>query len=360
MSKLNFETVRKSLQKGWPFILALLVFLGTRIAINHPAFIEKYYSRGIYPVIAASFSFVSNLLPFSLWDVFWILFILTIITGLLLVVIRKIKLRWYLLTLFRVVAFLYSFFYMVWGYNYFRPGIQERVGMKTPVQDEALFRQVLDSVIMQANINYISFSSSDYKEIDRLIEESYRNQGSRLGISYPNGRRRPKTMILSKFYGKLGLSGYFGPFFNEIHVNNTLLAMDYPFVLGHEKAHQFGITSEAEANLTGFVVCAKSEDQRLRYSGYMSLLLYFLRDASHFKDFHDIIKSINPKVLDDIRFRQKYYQGLENATLSDMQTAANNSYLKVNHIAKGVRNYDQVVSLVICWYFNSEIGKQPD
>ena len=88
-------------------------------------------------------------------------------------------------------------------------------------------------------------------------------------------------MIFSSFYSKMGLSGYFGPFFNEIHVNHYLLPLDYPFVLAHEKAHQFGITSEAEANLVAFVICVRSDDQRLRYSGYQSLLLYFLRDASH-------------------------------------------------------------------------------
>jgi hypothetical protein len=36
-----------------------------------------------------------------------------------------------------------------------------------------------------------------------------------------------------------------------------------------------------------------------------------------------------------------------------MQSAANNTYLKVNNIEKGVKNYDQVVSLVLGWFRNS-------
>lgn len=350
------ETMKRSFKSAWPFCLAIVVFLSTRIAIGNPTFVEHFYSQGIYPVIATSFSFFSNLIPFSIWDVFWIFFVLLIITGLVLVIFKKLKFGWYILRTLQVVAILYSFFYLVWGYNYFRPAIQDRIGWKMPASDENLFRQVLDSIIRQTNINYISISPSGYKEIDNLVEESYHARSNQLGIRYPNGKRRPKTMIFSKFYGKLGLSGYFGPFFNEIHLNNTLLPMDYPFVLGHEKAHQFGITSEAEANLAGFIVCIKSDDQRLRYSGYMSMLLYFLRDASHLKDFHEIIKKTDKRVLDDIRYRQKYYQGLENVTLSDMQTAANNSYLKVNHIEKGVQNYNQVVSLVISWYYNTGSG----
>ena len=104
-------------------------------------------------------------------------------------------------------------------------------------------------------------------------------------------------MIFSMLYGEMGLSGYFGPFFNEIHVNGYLLPMDYPFLLGHEKAHQFGITSEAEANLIAYVICVTSEDQRLRYSGCQSLLLYFLRDAHHLKEYKDYLNKINQPVL---------------------------------------------------------------
>ena len=153
----------------------------------------------------------------------------------------------------------------------------------------------------------------------------------------------------------MGLSGYFGPFFNGIHVNGYLLPMDYPFLLGHEKAHQFGVTSEAEANLVAYVICVTSEDQRLRYSGYQSLLLYFLRDAHHLKDYKDYLNKIDQRVLKDLQYREKYYEGLLNNTLSDMQTAANNSYLKANNIEKGVKNYNQVVSLVISWYYNRNL-----
>jgi hypothetical protein len=131
--------------------------------------------------------------------------------------------------------------------------------------------------------------------------------------------------------------------------------MDYPFVLAHEKAHQFGVTSEAEANFVAFVICVKSEDQRLRYSGYQSLLLYFLGDATHLKDYHEYLDKISKNVIEDLRYRRKYYQGLENRNLSDMQSAVNNVYLKANKIDKGIKNYDQVVSLVLSWYYNSNL-----
>lgn len=346
---------RKIVVISWPFFLAVLVFISTRLAIRKSGEVDHYYSANIYPVVARLLSFFSNLIPFSLWDVFWILIIVLIISGLVLVIFKKIKFKWYLLRILQSLAILYSLFYLLWGYNYFRPKIQERLDWKIPASDELAFRSILDSIIARTNINYIPISSADFPEIDKLVENSYRLQSHRLGITYPNGSRRPKRMIFSRLYGKMGLSGYFGPFFNEIHVNGYLLPMDYPFLLGHEKAHQFGVTSEAEANLIAFIICVSSEDQRLRYSGYQSLLLYFLRDASHLKDYKEYLHKIDQPVLKDLQYRQKYYESLLNNTLSDMQTAANNSYLKANNIEKGVKNYNQVVSLVISWYYNCDL-----
>lgn len=351
--KKRIVRIRKILLYSWPFIISLLVFLGTLLSIRHPGFIEHYYSNGVYPFIAKLFSSFSKLIPFSLWDVFWVLVILLIISGLILSIIKKIKFGWYILRTVQLVAILYSLFYILWGYNYFRSNIEKRINWENLKTDSLIFRSVLDTLIERSNSTYLSISSTDYLKIDSLIEESFRKNSSELGINYPNGTRRPKTMLFSKLFLKSGVSGYFGPFFNEIHVNHYVLPIDYPFLLGHEKAHQFGITSEAEANLVAFVICIKSDDKRLRYSGYQSLLLYFLQDASKMKEYKDYLIRINKMVIGDLRFRQKYYEGMHNKTLSKMQTAANNSYLKVNHIEKGVLNYKQVVSLVISWYYNS-------
>jgi hypothetical protein len=349
--------IRKFILYSWPFFISMLIFISIKLFIRNPAMVEHYYSEGIYTFIAKFFSIFSNIIPFSLWDVFWVLIILLIISGLILVLFKKIKIGWYILRTLQLLAILYSFFYIVWGYNYFRPKIEKRNEWETPKADSMIFQSILDSIIRQTNSNYISISSTDYSRIDNYVEESYRKNSRELGIGYPNGTRRPKTMLFSSFYGELGLNGYFGPFFNEIHINYYLFPMDYPFVLAHEKAHQFGIASEAEANLVAFVICVKSEDQRLKYSGYQSLLLYFLKDASRMKNYQEYFNKIDKKVLQDFRYRQKYYEGLENRNLSNMQTAVNNSYLKANNIKKGVKNYNQVVSLVISWYYNSNLKR---
>ncbi len=356
MSKINLKGLKfgifRILKMIWPFIIAALVFLGVGLAIRNSLWIEHYYSNGVYPIIANLFSGLSSLIPFSLWDLFWVLAILLIILGIALVAFRKIKWSWLLLRIAQAMALLYAIFYLVWGLNYFRPKFETRIGWEKQKANETVFRAILDSIIVHTNSSYTPISSSDYPTINQLVEESYSKNRGVLGINYPNGSRRPKTMLFSSFFAKSGVSGYFGPFFNEIHLNYFLLPMEYPYVLAHEKAHQFGITNEAEANLAAFIVCTTSQDRRLQYSGYVNLLIYFLSDASQLKDIKEYVKKIEKPVILNLRFQRHHWQGLQNKTLDQVQSAANNAYLKTNHIEEGVKNYNQVVALVISWYYN--------
>ena len=338
----------------WPPVVVLIVFLCVRFFAKNGAVTERFYSTGIYPPIARLVSSLSNLFPFSLWDIFWTLVIILILIGLIIVIIGKLKPGKYALCLLRSVALLYAFFYFVWGFNYFRPNIQTRLDWKLPKADEKIFRSILDSIIIHVNQSCTSIHPDDYSKIDQMVEESYRTNSTKLGINYPNGSRRPKTMLFSSFFAKSGVSGYFGPFFNEIHLNYYLLPMEYPFVLAHEKAHQFGISNEAEANLCAFIVCTTSDSPELQYSGYINLLLYFISDATQLPDAKEYIRKIDKKVILDLRFQRSHWQGLRNITLDKAQTAANNAYLKTNHIEAGVKNYNQVVSLVVAWYQNKK------
>jgi hypothetical protein len=343
----------------WPFVLALLTFVLVKIGVNNPLIIERYYSEGLYPFIAATFSSFSNAVSFSIWDIFWIIAAALLIYALILVLIKRLKLPKFILRLLQSAAIIYSLFYISWGFNYFRPKIENRIGWEKSKPDEAFFREILDSIIVKTNKSYSIIKTSDYKAIDSLVEKSYRKNSTNLKIDYPNGSRKPKTMILSSIFAKSGVSGYFGPFFNEIHLNSYLLPIEYPFVLAHEKAHQFGITEESEANFAAYVICTTSDDRRIEYSGNLQLLLYFLSDAHQLKDYKEYVDRIDSLVIKDIQYQRKHWKDLENKTLDKVQTAANNAYLKTNRIEEGIKNYNNVVSLVISWYYNNRNTHTP-
>jgi hypothetical protein len=344
---------RRLILNALPFIISVIIFIFVRLAVKNPQIVETSYSESIYPYIARTLSFLNGFFKFSLWDVFWVIFGLLIITGLVAVIIKKLKLRKYLLRTMQAIAILYAAFYILWGYNYFRPAIGIRLGWENYKPDEGVFRQILDTLIIRTNHCRVTVSNSDYSSLNNLIEEAFIRNRSELNINFPALKIRPKTMLFSSFAVKLGLSGYFGPFTNEVNLNSKLLPFDYPFSLAHEVAHKYGVANEAEANLVAFVICTSSDDQRLNYSGYMMLLLYFLNDAEKLSDYKTLLSKIDKAVINDLRFRFDYYNKLQNKILEKLSSAANDAYLKANHIKTGIKNYNHVVALAIGWYRNS-------
>ena len=337
-----------------PFGIAITVFLITRLAIRFPELTDRLYSHGLYPAIATVFSSFSHLLPFSLWDIFWTVFVISIVGVILLLLFRKIRFAPTLLRTLQILAILYSYFYVVWGFNYFRPSLENRLNLPTDQLPDSLFIETLDTLIEQTNASWVAMDSMKKAEINTAVEASYKANAAFLQVAYPNGFRRPKTMLYSDLFAKSGVSGYFGPFFNEIQINGKLLPTEYPFVLAHEKAHQFGMARESEANFCAYVVCSTSPNPYLRYSANFNLIQYFLMDAQPLKNYRDYVKKLRPEVIADIRVEYKYWQALRNEKLDRLQTAANNAYLKSNNIKQGTLNYNQVVELVLRWYQKKE------
>jgi len=132
--------IKRAVKIGWPFVLALVIFFLTLLASHEPSVIEKYYSRSLYPFIASISSFLSGLIPFSLWEVFWILSFAALLIAVILVVVRKLKFWIFLLRLFQTAAILYSLFYLSWGFNYFLSKIESCSGLNLPKPDESVFR----------------------------------------------------------------------------------------------------------------------------------------------------------------------------------------------------------------------------
>ena len=272
-------------------------------------------------------------------------------------IFRKIKPGIFLLRTLQVAAVMYAFFYLSWGYNYFRQPIEKRLNWTRHIEKKDMFPTVLDSLISNANASRIEIAESDYPAIDSLVEASYRTHVSYFGYNYPNGSRHPKTMLFTWFFAKSGVSGYFGPFFNEVHLNGVLLPTEYPFVLAHEKAHQFGISGEAEANFMAWYICSESGDNRLKYSASIQLLQYFFADPFHREAIKEFLKRFDKKAMADIMAQRNHWKELRNETIDKAQTTANNAYLKSNKIHEGVMNYNSVVRLTIEWYLNSEQPK---
>ena len=329
-------------------MVSLLLFVLIVLFSFSPA-LSEWYIRVIYPLVATILSFVSGLFPFSLYDLFLIAAVLWLFMRILLAIIRKTGFVRLLFSLLRFVTVIVAWFYFSWGIAYFREDFHSRVKVEKVAYDNEQFKSFATRFIDHANRSYINIHGIDKETTRQDIESTYRRLRQPLLVAYPNGKRRVKPMLFQPLYSKTGVSGYFGPFFNEIHVNNYSLDFTYPFTLAHEMAHQFGIGPESEANLYAFVVCAASNHEQVRYSAYASTLRYVLNDVYRFlpDEYESIYLSVRPEIMADLKRNREHWLAARDESLSNAQDKVYDAYLKTNKISSGQANYSEVVALLV-------------
>lgn len=332
---------------AFPLWMALLTFALTFLFSKYPALTETIYSQAFFPVIAFVLTFINRWVPFSMDDIFYVLLGAFLLALLVLLVLRKIKLGRFFLTILQTLAVCYVLFYWFWGFNYFRSGINDRLQIVRSAEDTARFVKVFNHLINQTNEAYVSYDDITHAEIHSLVEESYEQNASFLKLKYPQGHRRPKPITLSPFFAKASIAGYYGPFFSEVHLNDSLTKIEYPQVLAHEFAHQFGITSEAEANFYSWFVCSQSDSPHLRYSANIHMVTYFLAHAKFYHQYDKLVARIDTPVIADIRSVQDHWDRLRNKEIDMVAGKVNDVYLKTNKIERGVADYFDVVQFVM-------------
>lgn len=357
MAKSKFGTILFGLA-ALPIWLALATFGLTELFSRYPGVTETVYSQTFYPIVAFLLSFLSKWVSFSMDDAFYALLAVFLVVLIFLVIFRRIKFGRFILIVVQTLAVCYVLFYLFWGFNYYRTGINERLGILKSKPDTVQFVRVLESLIAQTNASYCSFDSISKSEIASQVEASYKKNASFLKVKYPQGKRVPKPITFSNFFAKAGIAGYYGPFFSEVHLNDSLLMIEYPQVLAHESAHQFGITSEAEANFYAWLVCVKSDSKHLRYSANISMLNYFLSQGKRLRKFQDLVRQIDKPVIDDIRKVQKHWANMRNEKIDKAAGKVNDVYLKTNKIEKGIEDYFGVVQFVMDFETDSVAKKR--
>lgn len=319
--------------------------------IMRQAVVAEWYAQHLYPFIATVLSYCSSLFPFSLSDVSITLLVVAIPISLLLACFRVVKWRRTLLSLGLTLVGVVIWFYASWGINYFRPDFYARTAIPETSFDSTTFRRFLAGYVDAVNAAYCVVPELDLEQVDRVVENSYENMQMLLKIPYPCGKRRTKKMFYEKWMTRSGISGYFGPFFSEVHVNFYPIAVEIPFTLAHEKAHQFGITSESECNLYAYIVCTASKDSVVRYSGYLGGLGYVLSNTARLfpDDYKAWIARVDNRVLDDYRASVTRWRSGIDKGLSEAQSKVYDAYLKSNNVKSGMKSYSEMMGLLVSW-----------
>lgn len=312
----------------------------------------RVYALYIYPFISRVLAPISGIFPFSLGDVFILLSILGILAFPFMA--RKRKIRWskIILRIIEHLAWVYIWFYLAWGLNYFQPNFYQRTGVPYTAYTEENFREFLKEYVNELNKSYVPVTDIDKTIIHQQIINQYRELNQGMGIHTPKVSPKVKTMLFSSLFSKMAITGYMGPFFCEFNVNNELPPSQYAFTYAHELSHFLGISSEAEANFYAYQTCIRTENPTITFCGYFSVLNHVLGNARRLMDseeYKQLFESINPDIITLAQENQMYWRNKYSPVIGDIQDWIYNLYLKGNQIPSGTQNYSEVIGLLISW-----------
>ena len=323
----------------------LILILSIWISRFFPEWIEKHYSLVIFPKLATALKFIFGWISFSLFVPLIVLFIFKLIKS-----IKKTDRHWISITevLLKYILFICTAFYILWGYNYNRIKVSDKLALNEDILNDSLILNTflgtgkrLDSISHDLHsgndtlLPSVNIKEMVYKSVHSvLIQTGYNNFDiGKLKEFWPKG-----------FLLRISTAGFYMPFTGEANYDGGLHPIQLPFVMCHEYLHSQGFADEGECNFLAYLACHNSNDPLFRYSADIALYktIRGLGDRSKLHDAYVISDQVK-KDLEDIRVTMDKYPDFAPQIRDFMYDL----YLKLQGIEEGEHNYDNFVQLLI-------------
>jgi hypothetical protein len=344
--------------------LALSFYLLIELLAQFPNFVEDYYSNGLYSVLAALISNLTGWIPFSITELaFWLILLIGIPLIIQRIRKKRMPLTRVLLNLTATAAVIYIWFYLLWGLNYLRPPLRTRLQLDNVSLQVDAFDSTLVQLIQRANELNHGYDIQNIADLATAIDSTYKQVLIKLGLKSRPVPTQAKHFVVNALLNKTTTSGWFSPFFHEVHYNSDLLIFEMPFILAHEKAHHLGFTNEADANFLAHLVCINAADPLIQYSGYFGVLGYFLGsirgEESRLEFYRNLL---NEGVHLDLKAARERWES-QIGWISNLTNKSYDLYLKANDVKEGIKSYSLVVGLIVRYYeqenLSRVLGKKP-
>jgi hypothetical protein len=295
--------------------------------------VENAYVNGFYPYWEHALFAIGSPLPWSLGD-------LIVLAGVALLVWRLVRRDW--LGAIAVLGIYAFWFEAGWGWTYDRAPIEARV----PYDASRVTPRAVELLRAQAIANVNRFAAAAHAESaagfdPAQLREEWLPVVQAGGDAWEPQVGAPKPTLADPFMALTGTSGYLNPLALDVHLASDLLWFERPFALAHEWSHAAGYAREDEANFLAIVSCTRSNDPVVRYSGWLELFLYLPPLPRYSRG------TFRPQVWQDFAAMRDRNRRHVNLTLANLSWRTYNTYLKSNHIASGIQNYNEVTRLYL-------------
>jgi len=338
----------------------ILAFALFALLSRAPSIAEIVYG-GLGPTIASAFSRITGIVPFSLAEVVIVAFVVRQIWGLARGW-REVRheerplgnaLAGGVLRFGADLGIAVALFYVLWGFNYARPNLEERVGWNSSDIRNEEVAALAEELVEAANFAYVTLRGSEdggtvtvppteWKGIDAALASGWTNTAPVVGPFpfWDFGFGRPKQLFTSRLFDYLGISGFYFPWTGEANFNGGMPAIALPHAIAHEMAHQRGFARESDSNFVGFS----------RYSAYLFAQRQLL-NAMAGTDREGAIALARkrfPGVQRDIDAIREYWAQFEGPA-RDAARKVNDAHLRANRVPGGVLNYGRSVELLVAY-----------
>jgi hypothetical protein len=333
----------------WIVIAAAAVLA---VAPFDAAWVERWYSTRAYPAWQPYLTFVSNWIPFAVFDLILLSALAT--TGWIVVTaIRGFRggERWRAVGKAGVRALtagavLYLWFLGVWGLNYRRVPLTDRLDVTpgTPATSAVVKLGQLAVERMNALHAEVRAAPSLDPWGDPTLRAAYRRTLRRLSDAPPALPGRLKSSLVGPYFRWASVDGMIDPFALEVLANPDLLPIEKPFVAAHEWAHLGGYADESEASFVGWLTCVHA-GPAAQYSAWL-FLYWEVSGAVPSTDRAALAAALAPGPRADIAAVADRVRRGQLPQVRTVSWAAYDHYLKANRVEEGVRNYDAVITLL--------------
>ncbi len=342
------------------FLLLMAAFI--KLFSLNEAWVEKYYTYGIYLPISKTLRALFGWLSFSIGDLLYaaaVIFLIFKLYRFIKNAFNKKPTPYFrlnrLLQVLKIVLWIYIIFNVFWGLNYNRSGISKQLGLNVNAYSDADLLQLTN--ILQQRLCYYG-DQVNTNQRDSLNTNKWLFSGGVIAFKkaetnykfFKYSAASIKPSLLTPLGHYFGFTGYYNPFTAEAQLKTSVPVFIKPFVLCHEIAHQLGYAKENEANLVSFLVAKESQNMEFRYSVYFDMYTYALSDLMYAnpKQALLLLKTAHPQFLKDRKDYRAYITNNQNA-VEPLVSRFYDQYLKLNNQPKGKGTYNQVVAWLIAY-----------
>lgn len=326
-----------------------------------------FYNRYPAAFLRGVFAQISGILPCSIAEAF-IIFSPILLVTIIVYANKHFVESWrtvgrFLIITISVASLFFSTFVLNFGAGYHTSSVDKLLGLdRRDVSAEEL-RETAEILVEEINkytdslaVRSTGSSVMPYgygKLSEKLVEAYDKVCDEHAFVSrFPS---RVKPVMLSEPWTYTHISGVYTYFTGEANINVNFPDYTLPYTAAHEMAHQRGIAREDEANFVAFLVCAASDDEYIRYSGYLNLYEY-VANALYSADkeaYSEVRAKLEPAARKEMSAYSAFFDKYRENVAANVTGAVNNAYLTIQG-TPGTKSYGMVVDLAVAYLRNAK------